>query len=65
MNLKHFLKVEHLDNIDLKIKKYLSDLNITKIQCLMFHSFDSFIKNNIKIIVFKSLIYESYKIEKI
>lgn len=36
---------EDVKNIDLKINKYLMDLNIKYIQYLMFHSFDSFIHN--------------------
>jgi aryl-alcohol dehydrogenase-like predicted oxidoreductase len=37
--------LDRIDNIDNKIEQYLQELNINELECLMFHSFQSYKKN--------------------
>ena len=41
--------LNNIDDIDSKVEQYLHELNISKLECLMFHSFKSY-KNNLNII---------------
>ena len=36
---------EEINNINIKIENYLSDLKVTHLECLLFHSFESYKKN--------------------
>jgi uncharacterized protein len=41
--------LDKIENIEVKIEQYLQELNISKLECLMFHSYQSY-KNNLNLI---------------